>query len=813
MGATQKSIRIQTNIDNPQDQYLTVPFDRSIGLIEVLSLKIPMKQEFRRFDSQTGIICGRVFANGNSANNSIGVPNVKVSIFISKDQNLNLDNLSDINKTKIKTAELQYPFENSSTKYNGKRFSLLPKWSTNRGISGFIFNVLGIGNTPKQPVGSNRPELEEVLSNEDLSYLEKKYYKYSTTTNKSGDYMIYLPVGVENYEIICEVDISDIGPYSINGHQMTQVMGYPEEYFENGKLKNGVDIDVAPNIIRLTSTVTVKPLWSQNSELANNPETVGITRQDFRLPVELKANFTIFGTTLNMKRSSWYFDNIVFHMFLFFQKLVIANNFDSNNTLSLGYGGCEPTINWLGPNFGTCGCSDSSGKSGAFILQVGIGFKVEPPSLDIDFGNFSFNFDAGCFKLGFGVRFCIILPSIIPGLRIRAFTSRPCVLQGGDYDLPGSGVFYLGALESCKKSPVGDDSDDIGDLLSNSDRIDKSLNREEELINAENVKTDIQLFSVTNIKNNRNPDSDIEFINESQYVKLIDDGSFLLNINTNKKKMVNSEDGTLVETSDDSSGIFTEFDGYCIFKPEIELGSAPNKQTLTTLKMKVPQNGNDEVNIYNSFQNFKFGEFYSVSQFIPNLGIGNDCNSLFSFTKVCNDYTNLTGYPHKILTPQMSNDGINNMTANEIGTDFGTDFNNAPFDVFRGDFLNFMLYFVNIGYRAKYGQSSKELSFCSNLVKPKSADNDRVDINLIPNNNPIGGGLKNTQYMSNPNNIITQFIKVDKTDLVRFLERNEKRYETSFFTLKEPQNYPSNFFYKGKFGVDSVKNLINKNII
>lgn len=812
MGATQKSIRIQTNIDNPQDQYLTVPFDRSIGLIEVLSLKIPMKQEFRRFDSQTGIICGRVFANGNSANNSIGVPNVKVSIFISKDQNLNLDNLSDINKTKIKTAELQYPFENSSTKYNGKRFSLLPKWSTNRGISGFIFNVLGIGNTPKQPVGSNRPELEEVLSNEDLSYLEKKYYKYSTTTNKSGDYMIYLPVGVENYEIICEVDISDIGPYSINGHQMTQVMGYPEEYFENGKLKNGVDIDVAPNIIRLTSTVTIKPLWSQNSELANNPETVGITRQDFRLPVELKANFTIFGSTLNMKRSSWYFDNIIFHSFLYFTKLRM---YTFEQIVTIIQSNCDSDGGWFEIlKVGNCGCGTGTGKWGGFKLEFKIDFKICFDSGSVRFRPPSFKAPSLGVVFRFGIRSCLTLPSVFPGFKIRIFTNRPCVMQGSDYQLPSSGLFYLGQLELCREigQIIGDDHP-ISDLLSNSDRIDKTLNRDEELINAENIKTEIKLFSVKNDIVNKNPDSDIELINDSQYVKIIDDGSFILNINTNKKKMINSEDGTLIETSDDSSGIFTEFDGYCIFKPEIELGSAPNKQTLTTLKMKVPQNGNDEVNIYNSFQNFKFGEFYSVSQFIPNLGIGNDCNSLFSFTKVCNDYTNLTGYPHKILTPQMSNDGINNMTANEIGTDFGTDFNNAPFDVFRGDFLNFMLYFVNIGYRAKYGQSSKELSFCSNLVKPKSADNDRVDINLIPNNNPIGGGLKNTQYMSNPNNIITQFIKVDKTDLVRFLERNEKRYETSFFTLKEPQNYPSNFFYKGKFGVDSVKNLINKNII
>jgi hypothetical protein len=54
------------------------------------------------------------------------------------------------------------------------------------------------------------PNKREVLDNEILTDIYSKYYKFTTTTNHAGDYMIFgVPLG--NYTVHVDVDISDIG--------------------------------------------------------------------------------------------------------------------------------------------------------------------------------------------------------------------------------------------------------------------------------------------------------------------------------------------------------------------------------------------------------------------------------------------------------------------------------------------------------------------------------------------------------------------------------------------------------------------------
>src|SRR5687767_11262400 len=103
-----KSIRL--NVGESGDAFLTLKLDQTYDFIDVLSLKLPVKNLYRTFNSEMGILAGRCLSN----NSSVGVENVKISLFIPKDQ----DNIeqkianakTDIEKYNIKISELPYPY-------------------------------------------------------------------------------------------------------------------------------------------------------------------------------------------------------------------------------------------------------------------------------------------------------------------------------------------------------------------------------------------------------------------------------------------------------------------------------------------------------------------------------------------------------------------------------------------------------------------------------------------------------------------------------------------------------------------------------
>ncbi len=746
-----KSIRLKTQTQGQNDNYVTLQMNQTYDFINVLSLKLPTKNIFQQFSSDFGIIAGRVNAMGG-----VGVPNVKVGIFIPKDNQVISTKLArlktDIQRDRIRIAELLYQYDSIDSKdSSGKRFNLLPSKSRNRLFNGWPFNMLGIGATPKTPLGTF-PEKEMILSDENWLYVYDNYYYLVTTTNNAGDFMIYAPVGIHTLHMDC--DITDIGKFSTTPAIMSKTLGYSPSLFESQgtKVRNTNDLNQAPNIVSYDVSVTVKPLWNQDTD---NPE-VGITRQDFDLGVELKPSFTIFGTTLNMNRNAWYFDNVVFHMFLGLLKFPIVQGNDIS-IFSVG-GDCGSYLNVV--DIGDCGCGPGTGKSGGFRFGIKFAVNIELPRLvGGSFDDFEFpHLEGGSICVNFRMKICLVLPAIFPVVKIRAFTNRPCVVDSGDYEFPSTGIFWLGPTEYCEGYGVS-----ISDLVNNSDIISKNLNSAEELINVENIMTEINLFSRKNINQTIDPNNDIDVIDKSDYVSFIDNGMFCLQIPTNKTKVITAEDGTLIESQDETRGVYSTFDGYIIADPKIELGNAPNKISIATLRLKVPQNPTDANDVYNSYYTFNLGEVYSVSQFIPTLNIGDDCNYWSGTVAVCNDYANLTGKPHKILSPNKL-DNINNMPATEFNVNFNVD---EPFDVLRGTWLNFALYFINIGYRRKY-RNRKSLSFCSQLITNENK--------LKLNGEPLGGGMVNTQYMSNPNYIQTTFIKLNKHDFIGFASRIEKGY-------------------------------------
>jgi hypothetical protein len=256
-----------------QDKYIVVKLEQNIETIEFLTMNISTEDAYQNFNSDYGVLVGRVVANGG-----VGIPNTKISVFIPLTD-------EDANDAEIYSV---YPYKTPRDKnLNGKRYNLLPRVAK-------INNETG-SYKPSQPFGSF-PIKEEVLGNNLLINVYKKYYKYTALTNKFGDYMIFgLPIGTQLIHM--SVDITDIGEYSMNPSSMI-IAGYSENLFtdNNTSIKPSDDLNNLPNIETQEISVDIRPFWGD----VDNFE-IGITRQDFRTSkTVLTSNTIIIGNTMTM---------------------------------------------------------------------------------------------------------------------------------------------------------------------------------------------------------------------------------------------------------------------------------------------------------------------------------------------------------------------------------------------------------------------------------------------------------------------------------------------------------------------------------
>lgn len=256
-----------SNVGN--DAHVKVKLEQDIDTIEFLSMSITTEDAYQNFNSDYGVLVGRVVANGG-----IGIPNAKISIFIPLTDEDSID--GDIVSI--------YPYSTPRDKNSdGKRYNLLPRVST-------FDQELGQW-TPKQAFGSF-PIKEEVVTNSNILNVYKKYYKYTALTNNAGDYMIFgVPVGTQTVHM--SVDITDIGKYSMNPASMVTNLGYSPNLFtsNNTRIKPSNDLNDLPNIETQEISVDIIPFWGDTENFE-----IGVTRQDFRIRSVLKNTFIIFGS-------------------------------------------------------------------------------------------------------------------------------------------------------------------------------------------------------------------------------------------------------------------------------------------------------------------------------------------------------------------------------------------------------------------------------------------------------------------------------------------------------------------------------------
>ena len=80
METNQSTYRIRTKLGETEPINIPISLMQEYNSFELLSLKLNMDDTYRSYTSTEGIVVGRV----STANNGLGIPNVRVSIFVPK---------------------------------------------------------------------------------------------------------------------------------------------------------------------------------------------------------------------------------------------------------------------------------------------------------------------------------------------------------------------------------------------------------------------------------------------------------------------------------------------------------------------------------------------------------------------------------------------------------------------------------------------------------------------------------------------------------------------------------------------------------
>ena len=260
---SEKSYRIKANVG--EDKVIKTSLTQDIDFLEVLSLKLNQKDTYKLHVSNYGIIVGRVLAN-----EAFGVPNARVSVFIKlTDEDMDISEITNI-----------YPYKTiNTTDGENRRYNLLPDDSTDT-----CYRIVG-----------TFPNKRLVLDNDTEIEIYEKYWKYTTITNQSGDYMIFgVPTG--NQTVHIDIDLSDIGILSQKPRDFFY-KGYNKEQFDSAEqFREGTNLDNLTQLISQNIAVHVYPFFGDE-----NLDNIAITRCDFKVPYKFEPTCVFIGSIVSDK--------------------------------------------------------------------------------------------------------------------------------------------------------------------------------------------------------------------------------------------------------------------------------------------------------------------------------------------------------------------------------------------------------------------------------------------------------------------------------------------------------------------------------
>ena len=254
------SYRIKTELG--VNKTINIQIDQEFEFLEILSLKIQQSNNYTRSCSDYGVLVGRV-----TANNGFGVPNARVSVFI---RVTNVDESNPI-------ISSIYPYKSPTDKNDdGYRYNLLPYEKS----------------YSKHAATGTLPTRLDALTESTAVEIYDTYYKFTSKTNESGDYMIMgIPLGEQT--IIMDVDLSDIGEFSLTPQDLIRMGLATEAQVAGGQFRSSTDLGSLPQIISLTKQVDISPLWGDPTICQ-----ISVNRLDFDLRDD--ANVDIQPTSVFM---------------------------------------------------------------------------------------------------------------------------------------------------------------------------------------------------------------------------------------------------------------------------------------------------------------------------------------------------------------------------------------------------------------------------------------------------------------------------------------------------------------------------------
>jgi hypothetical protein len=257
-----QSYRIRTELGISKS--INVQLDQEFEFLEILSLKLQQEDVYAKSCANYGVVVGRV-----TANNGFGVPNARVSVFIP---------IESVDESNPIISSI-YPYKSPNDKNeDGYRYNLLPyeKSYSTHAATGTL------------------PTRLDSLTGSTAVEIYDKYYKFTSKTNESGDYMIMgVPQGQQS--IVMDVDLSDIGEFSLTPQDLIRMGLATDAQVAGNRFRTSADLNSLPQIINVVKSIEVSPLWG-DPELC----TIAINRLDFDLRddanVDIQPTSTFMGS-------------------------------------------------------------------------------------------------------------------------------------------------------------------------------------------------------------------------------------------------------------------------------------------------------------------------------------------------------------------------------------------------------------------------------------------------------------------------------------------------------------------------------------
>ena len=276
---------IRIPVDLSQDRNINFKLEQDFEQLEILSLKMSAYDVYAQMTSDFGVLVGRVNVNGG-----FGVQNAKISIFM---------HITAGDEDRNEITQL-YPFKSPADKLsNGIRYNLFPR--------------IKQSNFSHQPIGCF-PDVTDLTYYPTYLEVYEKYYKFTTTTNDSGDYMIFgVPLGAQYAhmdfdlfdtksfyitadDLVTEIQTSTTVSAQLSA-ELTQAVNPDFELTSGGtySVKVKADINSMPNIFSDNKVLNIVPFWGDKSI-----HEIGITRCDFEINYQFVPTAILFGSFINM---------------------------------------------------------------------------------------------------------------------------------------------------------------------------------------------------------------------------------------------------------------------------------------------------------------------------------------------------------------------------------------------------------------------------------------------------------------------------------------------------------------------------------